>query len=245
MTSKQETCCLLAGLDLFSCFETIEPVSVSGTTKIGTNEASAKSVLRKYADRSENLFGMSLTEFFYHLKNPRFNANHLVNNYWKKGPIHQGRRKYIIPHFTGCSSDNTYPPTENYAKSIFIRHVPWHRKFDCLTKQTGATYLEMFNNLINSNNCPLTVKLNHARSKQRYLNMYKNKEATGKERIIDYSQFSIEASDETKTLVELLNTVSARFNDTDEYDKLFDYGKTFDWSVIKRTGKSQQRWDSH
>ena len=62
--------------------------------------------------------------------------------------------------------------------------------------------------------------------------MYRNRETTSKEKLIDYSNFSIEADDETKTLVTLLNTVSARFNDTDEYNKLLDYGKSFDWSTV-------------
>ena len=64
MMSKQETCCLLAGLELFNCSETIEPISISSTTKIGTNNASQKSFLRKCADRAKSLHGMSLTHFF-------------------------------------------------------------------------------------------------------------------------------------------------------------------------------------
>ena len=111
-----------------------------------------------------------------------------------------------------------------------MRHVPWHSKFDVLETNKHATYLEMFNALIESQNCPLEVKLNYERAKRRHLTSNRNKEATSKEQIIDYSKFSVEASEETKTLVSLLNKVSARFNDTDEYDKLLDYGKYFNWS---------------
>ena len=162
-----------------------------------------------------------------------------MNNYWKNGPIHQGRRKRIIPHFTGCPSDNLFPPTEDYARSIFIRHVPWHSKFDVLETTKHATYLDMFNAMIEHPNCPLEVKLNYERAKQRHLTSNVNKEATNKEQIIDYSKFSIEASDETKTLVSLLNKVTARFNDTDEYDKLLDYGKHFDWAKMRMKVSSE------
>ena len=86
-----------------------------------------------------------------------------------------------------------------------------------------------------SSNCPLQVRLSYERAKQRHLTTYKNKEATNKEQIVDYSQFSLEASEETRTLVTLLKSVSARFNNTDEYDNLLDYGKSYDWSLINET----------
>ena len=232
MLLKQETCCYLAGLDPFSCSETIESISILGTTKLGSIDADKNTFLRRYADRGKDLHHLSLTQYFYHSKNTKFDKNQFMSNYFKKGPIHQGKRKFIIPHFTGCSTDNEYPPTENFAKSVFVRHVPWHGKFDVLQTSKAETYLDLFNVLITNPRCPLQVSISYERSKQQYLTMYRNRETTSKEKLIDYSNFSIDADDETKTLVTLLNTVTARFNDTDEYDKLLDYGKNFDWSTV-------------
>ena len=114
-----------------------------------------------------------------------------------------------------------------------MRHVPWHGKFDILQSIGKTKYLELFEVLISSLNCPLQVRISFERSKQRYFATYKNKEATTKEQIVDYSKFSVEASEETRTLVTLPNLVSARFKDTNEYDSLLDYGKTHDWSLIE------------
>ena len=87
--------------------------------------------------------------------------------------------------------------------------------------------------LISNPGCPLQVSISFERSKQRYLTMHKNKEATSKEKLVDYSNFSIEAEEKTKTLVTLLNIVSTQFNDTDKYDKLLNYGKNFNWSTVR------------
>ena len=78
----------------------------------------------------------------------------------------------------------------------------------------------------------MQVRLSYERAKQRHLTTHKNKQATTKEQIVDCSQFSLEASEETRTLVTLLKSVSARFNDTDEYDNLLGYGKSYDWSSM-------------
>ena len=85
--------------------------------------------------------------------------------------------------------------------------------FNVLQKTSHECFLDMFNILLQSDLCPLSVKLAHNRAKQRFLTMHKNKEATTKIEIVDFEKFSIEASPETQTLVTMCNTVTAKFND--------------------------------
>ena len=45
MILKLETCCHLAGLETFSCSETVEPVSILGTSKLGISNATTKTFI--------------------------------------------------------------------------------------------------------------------------------------------------------------------------------------------------------
>ena len=102
--SKQESMCHLAKLNLYLCSESIEIVSISGEYRLCTSGESEYSFLAKYAKQG-NCDEMSLHQYFHHIKN-------------------SSRDKCIIPHYVGARSVLTYPPTEGYAKSVLILHVP-------------------------------------------------------------------------------------------------------------------------
>jgi len=110
--SKQECMCHLAKLDLVLCSESIETVSISGEYRLCTPGESKSSFLAKYAKRDTAKWNdMSLHQYFHHIKN--WSAPRLSNS-----------QKCIIPHYVGARSVPRYPPTEGYAKSVLILHVP-------------------------------------------------------------------------------------------------------------------------
>ena len=127
--SKQECMCHLAKLDLFLCSESIETVSISGEYRLSTSNEAKSSFLAKYANRDSTKWSnWSLHDYFHHVKN--FASSKPYNS------------KYIIPHYVGARSVPTYPPTEGYAKSVLILHVPWINKFNEQTK--SKNYIEEF-----------------------------------------------------------------------------------------------------
>ena len=110
--SKQECMCHLAKLDLFLCSESIETVSISGEYCLCTEGEAKSSFLSKYAKRdTPKCIGMSLYDYFHYIKNPE--SSRLSRSH-----------KIIRPHFVGARSVPTYPPTEGYAKSVLLLHVP-------------------------------------------------------------------------------------------------------------------------
>ena len=65
--SKQECMCLLIGLNLHDCSETIETVSISGEHKLGDGHVKT-TILSKHARRSHSLRDLSMNQFFAHTK---------------------------------------------------------------------------------------------------------------------------------------------------------------------------------
>ena len=152
--SKQECMCHLAKLDLFLCSEAIETVSISGQYCLCTSGQSNFCFLTKYAQRDISKYSnMSLHQYFDYIKNNTLKG--ACNN-----------KRYIIPHYVGARSSPTYPPTEGYAKSVLLLHVPWQEKFDHKTQ--GRNYIEEFKAFIKKPGCPTGIKIGYEHAKARY-----------------------------------------------------------------------------
>ena len=150
--SKQECMCHLAKLDLFLCSEAIETVSISGQYRLCTSGQSNFSFLTKYAQRDISKYSnMSLHQYFAYIK------NNTLKGAWNN-------KRYIIPHYVGARSSPTYPPTEGYAKSVLLLHVPWQEKFDHKTQ--GRNYIEEFKAFKKNQIVPLESKLAMSVQKQ-------------------------------------------------------------------------------
>src|SRR5687767_12979890 len=161
---KQECMCHLAKLPLYLCSESFETVSISGEYRLCTSGEAKSSFLSKYANRDTDWSHMSLYQYFHFRKN--------------SATSRQGyNRKCIIPHFVGASSTPAYPPTEGYAKSVLILHVPWKNTFN--EPGESRNYIEEFECFLNSSSCPDSVKIGYERAKARYQQNKQFVEPTG------------------------------------------------------------------
>jgi hypothetical protein len=208
--SKQECMCHLAGLNLVSCSESIETVSISGTYKLGTQYQAKKSILSQYAARPITYKDMTLHQFFFFIK--QHNS--------------QSTKKQIIPHYTGGRSYPAYPVTKQYAKSVLTLHVPWIG-FSYLNN-TNQNYIQDFQNFIASNDCPKSVKVAYGRVKARYYEKNKHFEPTSQIQTIDYDTFSKDLDPDVLDIVALAGTLGVLQTDNDELD--YNIGLNFNWS---------------
>ena len=166
--SKQECMCHLAKLDLFLCSESIETVSFSGEYHLCTAGEAKSSFLSKYAKRDTTKYNeLSLHEYFHYIKNSELSRGY-------------SSHKYIIPHFVGARSLPTYPPTEGYAKSVLLLHVPRKNTFNEHTK--SRNYAEQLESFLISPLCPMSVKVAYECAKTRYEQNKLFLEPTGKKK---------------------------------------------------------------
>ena len=208
--SKQECMCHLAGLDFVLCSESIETVSLSGIYKLGTEYQAKKSILSQYSKRKNIYKDMTLHEFFF----------------WIKEQSATRPKKEIIPHYTGGSSFPTYPPTEQYAKSILTCHVPWigFTNFNSPQKQN----IQEFQDFVQSDDCPKSVKVAYGRVKARHDNKKNRLEPTSQIQTINYDSFSKDIDPEILDIVTLARTLGISQTANDELD--YNIGLNFDWS---------------
>ena len=216
--SKQECMCHLAKLDLFLCSEAIETVSISGQYRLCTSGQSNFSFLTKYAQRDISKYSnMSLHQYFDYIKNNTLKG--ACNN-----------KRYIIPHYVGARSSPTYPPTEGYAKSVLLLHVPWQEKFDHETQ--GKNYIEEFKAFIKKPDCPTGIKIGYERAKARYEEKKQFVEPTGKRENICYESFSTVVDDSVDEIVALASTLGYTLSlDALEENEFFYGDESTDWST--------------
>lgn len=206
--SKQECMCHLAGLNLVLCSESIEPVSISGTYKLGTETQAKATLLSQYAKRENTLEDMTLHQYFFFKKQTSTRL-----------------RKPPIPHYVGGRSYPTYPVTEGYAKSVLTCHVPW---IGCSHFEANKNYIQEFQDFIKSNNCPKSVKVAYGRVKNRYLQKNKSQEPTSQIQTTNYDTFSKDLDPEIIDIVALAGTLGIHQTDNDELD--YNIGLNYDWS---------------
>lgn len=151
LISKQEAVVLLGDLELFSCTDTIESVSISNskTLRESTGDKNAnRTFVQQYQGRPKSFHGHSLYEYFHHVK----------NHSKKQSP----NRKVVIPNFVGINGTPKFPVTESYARHVLIAYKPW------TTYPKSLKWIDEFNNFINTNQCPSSAKVSYFRVMRRH-----------------------------------------------------------------------------
>ena len=202
---------LLGGLDLVTCTETIETVSISGSFNLKKNPNYANdTIVAQYSRRDKNdpeLANLTLHQYFHHKKGQ--------NKY----------KKTIIPHYVGGSSQPTYPPTEAYARSVLIIHKPWHTSDR--DDRTRTSFVKEFKEFLDHPDCPKEVTIPYERVKARVIDKKTHIEPVGEEITIR----DVPASDpDTQELLDICATLRADANPEDAFSSYsFDRGRDFDW----------------
>ena len=130
--SKQEACVLLGELDLVSCTETIQSVSISDSKMVALSEDMKKSSQKKmfineYKSRPPEFEDYSLHAYFHHTRNS------------------SSQGKLIIPNFVGVNGTPKFPVTDDYARHTLIVHRPWR-----VYPSTSTPWRAEFEDFINS-----------------------------------------------------------------------------------------------
>ena len=215
--SKQECMCHLGKLDLFLCSESFKTVSISGQYCLCTPGESQHSFLAKYAKRDTIMSNeMSLHQYFHYMKNSALLR-----------PL--SSQKCIIPHYVGASSVSTYPPTEGYARSVLILHVPWKNTFN--EQAESRNYIEEFQCFLKSSKCPTGVKIGYEQTKDRYEQNKQFVEPTGRTETACYDSFSTTVDDSVEEIVALASTLGLTCASSIEEDNVYFCGdESTDWS---------------
>lgn len=179
LISKQEASVLLASMDLHTCSDSIELVSISNNTRLTVGEGSGttSNTLKDYANRPSTYSKLSLHEFF---------------------PIYRGMRKAkgatktSVPHYTGVAGFPTFPVTESYARHVLIVYKPW------TTYPDQKSWKTEFDTFIRSKECPTSCRLHYDRVMQRYYQGTTFVEPIAKE--MNYNNNTISEED-TETLL--------------------------------------------
>jgi hypothetical protein len=207
----------LAKLDLFLCSESIETVSISGEYCLCTSGEAKSSFLAKYAKRDTTKCNdMSLHQYFHFMKNSALSRIH--SSY-----------KCIIPHYVGARSVPTYPPTEGYAKSVLILHVPWSNTFN--EQAESRNYVKEFKSFLKSQFCPMSVKIGYERAKTKYVQKKEFVEPTGRNENICYDSFSTTVDKSVEEIVALASTLGLASAADIQYENEYFYGnESTNWS---------------
>ncbi len=209
--SKQECMVQVAGLDLFHCSERIDNQSISGSYRLG-NGSSSTTLLHKYAKRTK-MFELSLDDYFFWLNGQKPKRKNYVD---------------VIPNYVGGRCLAVYPPTEAYARSILLIYKSWIGKFD---DGKDRDFLKEFKEFVSSDSCPMKVKVPFERVKQRVMTKSQFNEPTSQVEVVDYSQFSLEISQDSEDAVAIASTLQAMEGTEGKiYDYDYDTGQDYDWS---------------
>ena len=147
--SRPESMVEILKLPLTICSETIEPINISGATRLVNQEHNNDySFISKYKNRKDHS-DFSLLQFF-HLKKNNDKAN----------------KKTIIPHPIGRLSSPKFTsnliPDIEYIKSTLILHKPWKgNEANMFLSKSENHILDMFTTMLNENKFPIAVKNRH------------------------------------------------------------------------------------
>ena len=204
MISKQEAVVLLGDLDLFSCSETIESMSISNSKRLRKKEAPNQNstFVDKYAKRPACMESSNMEEYFDAVSNK------------------PGSSKIIIPNFVGIANTPVYPPTENYARYVLTAYKPWRTYPKC------TNWINVFHEFINSPNAPASAQIPYRRAMMRYID--KTVHHQPKTQQVDHSQNEINQDDK-----ELLELCGLKQSDDVDYDEkvlqMLDKGLEHKW----------------
>lgn len=209
LISKQECMVLLGGLHLVDCSETIESVSITNSTRIKSNQSKnnpKNNFLNKYQNRSKEQVNMSLEDYYLLIKN---------------GHSTSTEEKLKIPNFVGVNGSPKFPLTYGYARHILIVHKPWlHYPF-------GDDPIKEANSFLNSQDCPISVRIPYQRAVQRHKNKLEYYEP--KAVVADHSKNEITKEDKEELEIFGLHGDPDAVNfDTSIFQRLHR-GKDFEW----------------
>jgi len=206
--SKQECMVLLRNLDLMTCTESIETVSLSGQYRL--QDYASCTILQRYKRRRDDQMHLSLDAFFHDVKNGGRRRN----------------QKTIIPHYVGGNSQPVYPPTENYARATLMIHKPWTPENDCISSSDDI--IRDFENFMKSPGCPQSVRIPYERVRYRYLeNRLGNEVISQKMKTSGTKDIDQDIAD----LLEIASTFNAAAGVEAAFSAYnFDTGINYDWS---------------
>ena len=220
LISKQESVVLMGELDLFTCTETVETVSISNSKRIRTNgngSTDSNNYVNEYMNRPEECALLSMYRYFVETKNYAKTAG----------------QKQVIPHFVGISGKPSYPPTEDYAKYVLVVHKPWWGRFP-----TSDNWIEDFLNFINTPDIvPTEVSMEYMRVMQRYYCGNKFVQPVAKDG--DHSGNAV--PDDIQALINLTGVPAKHFDDDKtNLIKSMDRGIEFQWDKKPKVITSMQ-----
>jgi hypothetical protein len=214
VVSKQEAVCQLVGLPLYTCSEQLEPVSLAGSTRLGTGKQATTTFLSKYANRGAgpHVKDLSLDKYFHHLYNKQ--EDH--------------KKKLKIPIYSGANCEATYPATAAYARGIMLIHSVWHGTFN-LDRNNEDLLTEFEKFVQNKSVCPESVSVSYERARMA-IGMI---EPTTKNDNVDYNNFTVLPDQDTLDLVELANGIYNNNANESENDDAwnYEYGEDYDWTI--------------
>jgi hypothetical protein len=146
LISKQEAMVELAGLDLTSCTEVFDNISISGAKKIGSK---GNAYIQEYNHRRVDQ-NLSLKQ--YYMK--KFNSGDT------------SKTGFHVLHFPGVSATTTFPITDKFAHSMLIIHKPWSKE-NPLKCTPGTTWRSMFEDFMDDSP-PKELEINLTRAKEAY-----------------------------------------------------------------------------
>ena len=116
----------------------------------------------------------------------------------------------------------TYPPTEGYAKSVLILHVPWRNTFN--EQAESRNYIKEFESFLKSPLCPMSVKIGYEHAKTRFLQKKQFVEPTGRNENISYESFSTSIDDSDEKIVVMASTFGLTTAADDPEENEYFYG---------------------
>jgi hypothetical protein len=210
LISKQEAMVELAGLDLTSCTEIFDNISISGAKKLGSK---GNAYIQEYYHRKDDL-NLSLKQY-----------------YMKKFNSEDGNKMaFHVLHFPGVSATTTFPITDKFAHSMLIIHKPWSKE-NPLKRVPGMTWRSMFDDFMDVSP-PKELEINLARAKEAYKEKHiKKKMPRNNFEGGDYGFDSDEEDndDERQNEMDIISQYPTDM--TEEETKVkFHLGREFDWS---------------
>lgn len=204
LISKQEAVVLLGQLDLVTCSETIESVSISNSKRLNFDaDITDKSILQQYIDRPLTQESMCLQDYFDHLKN-----------------VTKPTNKIVIPHFVGINGSPVFPINDNYAKQSLIVYRPWR------IYPTSQNWKNEFEYFVRLPSTPISCKLPYHRVMQRWYDKMAGFEPVSG--IYDHSSNPI--PEDIKILLSLTGMAGSDIEDFDDVMlKKLDRGFEFEW----------------
>lgn len=115
------------------------------------------------------------------------------------------------------------PITKEYAKNMLLIHKAWKTNFN---NMISDDYIKEFTDFLNSEKCPLVLKLSYTRMILNSTTQQHN-EPTSKHEPGHNNDFL----EDTQEAINLFATLPAKIDEMDEDDEFLDFGLAKDWSI--------------